>query len=803
MKEDEELFRELRRVVRDQVAPSTRDEDPPDATPTIPGYRLEEEIHRGGQGVVFRATQEATHRPVALKVLLRGRHASARDRMRFEREIDLASRLRHPDIVTIYDSGLAGDLPWFAMELVQGDRLDVYLARNRPSLTERLALFRRMAEAVAVAHRRGVIHRDLKPGNILVDADGAPRILDFGVAKAWGEAVPTRVTVTGEFMGTLAYASPEQVLGDPSEVDTRADVYSLGVLLYELVTGRLPYEVTGTVAQAIENITRREPEDPRSVSADVDQDLYTILRAALAKDPAERYASADALARDVGHYLAQEPVEARGRSTWYVLRKSLRRHRLPVAAATAVLVLGTFGAALFVREHLRAERQADHARLVREILLEDVLSAAAPERMGSDVTLLEILGVASERIASTLEEAPDAQAAFHLTIGDTYRSLLMWPEAREHLQKAVARYRGVDGGELELARGLDLLGRVLSEIHPPDSLAPLNEALELRRARLPAGHVDVAETERSLARALLSQYADNDLERAGRLLASAEQTFSDALGPRHAEVAATRLLQAQIAGWRGGAERALPVYEEALELFEAQPEVDPRMVDALASLANVSRRLGRYDEARSYLDRAVALTTELYGHERDVEMLRAYANIHFDQGEYDTSERLCRQAVVRELERWARKRPGDAQRIGEVQRRLESAGGDGLDAPYAEAFAILREYRGNGAFELASWANGICQVLQRQGRGAATVPLLQEVSTIGCRAFGADCPIRAETLLHLAREYVEQERPDDARPLLEEILAIDERSDRIAPSVAAEARSLLKRCRGVAWTRTG
>ena len=485
---------------------------------SIPGYALEEELYRGGQGVVYRARQLATRREVALKVLLRGRDASARSRRRFEREIDIASRLRHPDIVTLYDSGIADGRPYFAMEYVRGDRLDRHVARHSPSLADKLRLFQRIANAVAAAHRRGVIHRDLKPGNILVEDDGHPHVLDFGIARAEDEDARERVTATGEFLGTLAYASPEQVHGDPADVDTRSDVYSLGVLLYELVTGRLPYDVTGTMAQVVENIARRPPDDPRPFSADVDADLHLILTTALAKDPAERYASADALARDVGHHLAGEAIEARGKSTWYVLRKSAARHRIPIALGVAAAVLTATAGLLLVRERLRTERQTDNARLVRGIL-EDVLSAAAPQRMGGDVTLLEIYEVASDRIESALEDSPDAQAAFHLTIGDTYRSLLMWsggappPRARA---RAIPRGRGRRPRARALPRSP---GSRPVRARPAAGHSPSwREALELRRAALDDEHVDVAASERSLAIGLLSQYGESDVDRVLELL---------------------------------------------------------------------------------------------------------------------------------------------------------------------------------------------------------------------------------------------------------------------------------------------
>jgi tetratricopeptide (TPR) repeat protein len=404
---------------------------------------------------------------------------------------------------------------------------------------------------------------------------------------------------------------------------------------------------------------------------------------------------------------------------------------------------------------------------------------------------------------AALDDAPDAQAEFHFTIGDTYRSLLMWPEAAGHLEKALERYRAVDGAELEVARCLEVYGLVLSELDPPRALPMQEEALELRRDALDDGHVDVAASERSLAIALLSQYADQDDEGARALLLSALAKHTAAVGPRHPEVAATKFWLGRLANRDGRPLDGKRLFEEAVAIFEQADPVDPQLVDALAALAGVHRRLDDFEAAKTHLDRAVKLTSELYGDERDVEMLRAYANLHFDQGDNVTAERLSRQAVVKELERWARKRPEDAARIAGVRRRLQITEAAGGEPPYAEAFAILREFRGNGAFELASWANGIAGTLLPQDRGAATEPLLREVLNIRCRAFGMSCPNRVSTLLLLAQVLADQDRQAEAVPLLEEVLTTLERVGEAAGSRGDEARALLERCRTLAVDRAG
>ncbi|MFH0981789.1 MAG: serine/threonine-protein kinase, partial [Planctomycetota bacterium] len=275
----------------------------------IEGYEILSEVHRGGQGVVYKAVQKATKRTVALKVLLEGPYASPRQRHRFEREIDLVASLQHPNIVTIYDSGVTRDgRHYFAMEYIRGLPLNAYLSDKNPSIDATLRLFRAICAAVNYAHQRGVIHRDLKPANIRVDSLGQPHILDFGLAKIGGAdlSLGAPMTVTGEFMGTLAYASPEQAKGDPTLIDIRTDVYSLGVILYEMLTSKYPYPVVGQMVEVLRNIAEAEPSKPSTIRRQINDEVETIVLKCLQKERERRYQSAGELARDVEHFLTGE-----------------------------------------------------------------------------------------------------------------------------------------------------------------------------------------------------------------------------------------------------------------------------------------------------------------------------------------------------------------------------------------------------------------------------------------------------------------------------------------------------------------
>lgn len=316
--------------------------DPGRVPPRAVGYQFIGEIARGGQGVVYRAEQLTTGRAVAVKVL--HHHpatggGSMMARARFLREIQIAASLSHPGIVRLLDSlTLADGRDALIMELIDGVALDEW-TENPPGLTEgeRLSLLAEIADALAHAHQRGVIHRDLKPSNILVDPAGRPRVLDFGVARRHETGDGSdRLTLTGEFTGTLAYAAPEQVLRGATTPDVRSDIYALGVIGFRVLTGRLPYEVDGSLDSAIRNILTASP--PTRTNAGISTDSWTVLSKAMAKEPGRRYASASDLAADLRRAASGQAIAARGDSGWYVLRKAARRHRVALGLAASVLV---------------------------------------------------------------------------------------------------------------------------------------------------------------------------------------------------------------------------------------------------------------------------------------------------------------------------------------------------------------------------------------------------------------------------------------------------------------------------------
>ena len=355
---------------------------------TFEGYQILEELPQGGQAIVYKAVHKATKAKVALKVLLPGLLGSDKAKRYFEQEVDLAASLEHPNIVTIRDSGIAQGQYYFAMNYIHGKPLDRYLQNKNLSIRDIMALFARVCDAMAHAHRRGVIHRDLKPSNILVDERGEPHILDFGLAKTaagMSRSGDTSImpTITGQIKGTVAYMSPEQAAGRSDLLDVRTDVYSLGVVLYQMCTGTLPYDISGPIVEALNNIQHAEPKRPRQAAGRCDSDVEAIILKCLAKDPDQRYQSAAELKQDVQRWLDGLPIVAKSVSTVYLLRKIVSRHRYTATVLGSLLL--TLCSVIFVVLHFY--RRADH----KAAALQKVVNAWTGYSTGQNVLLHQII----------------------------------------------------------------------------------------------------------------------------------------------------------------------------------------------------------------------------------------------------------------------------------------------------------------------------------------------------------------------------------------------------------------------------
>ncbi|MEM1450841.1 MAG: serine/threonine-protein kinase [Planctomycetota bacterium] len=641
-------------------------------------YKLRSVIGEGGMGRVYEATQERPHRTVALKVLRPGFLAPDAER-RFQWEVEALGRLNHPAIAQVHDAGVEAEegghaLSWFAMERIDGRPLLDAADALRLDRHARLELFLRVAEGVAHAHQRGVIHRDLKPDNILVDDDGAPHLLDFGIARA-ADPLASSVTTAGEIVGTLAYMSPEQVLGEPDRVDARTDVYALGVLLYRLLTGVPPLELDGlSLPKAAMRLSQEDPRPAGDVDRSLRGDLETVLRTALARDAERRYATVDALAADVRRILANEPIAARPPSTWYQVSKFARRNRALVATASlAVLalvgaVIGT-GVGLVRAESARERAVVDRDR-AREAnrFLEQILASASPDALGADVRVVDLLESAAAELDRPDGFEAAVRAGLHLTLGETYRRLGLPDEAETQLMLAIGIFEACDGeyaettleaygalGEVAATHGdVDIVREALERVRtglarsddPPlwlrlrpleleaavaDATGDLPAAVERSRAvfdawreHFPEGddHVETART--NLSTALL---ADGRGAEADALLARGIEVLGEALGEEHSKVLTMRTNRALALAERGERERALAMFAaiEPVALREWGP-LHPKMLALRNNRATVLQDLGRMDEALLVFEEQVDVHLRLFG-ERHVETIVARNNL--------------------------------------------------------------------------------------------------------------------------------------------------------------------------------
>lgn len=452
--------------------------------PEYEGYQIIEELPRGGQAFVYKAIHKATKAKVALKVLAPGSLASAKARRRFEREVDLISGLKHPYIVSVRDSGIAKDQYYFAMEYLQGLPLDAYVSLQGLSIRETLELFAKICDATTHAHQHGVIHRDLKPSNILIDGRGDPHILDFGLAKTAESLSDTisMVSMTGEIQGTLAYMSPEQASGQTDLIDTRTDVYSLGVILYQLLTGKFPYDVSGTTAQILRNIESAEPIHPRNIVSKFNSEVEAIILKCLDKNPSHRYHSAADLQDDIQHWLNGEPLVAKSHSSIYVLCKLVSRHRYStiVVALLMIILLSFFCISFYFYSQAHAaqtntQRTLNDMRKLNDEVRKDtiqtaflnyieawhqnktmqtrlfgnVINAVGPSKEAKGILFLQPSNKWSSEEAQFREEFSENEKWFaDLVIGEKYWHGKGWANAMEAYNRSFAEAQHVLGDEI-------------------------------------------------------------------------------------------------------------------------------------------------------------------------------------------------------------------------------------------------------------------------------------------------------------------------------------------------------------------
>ncbi len=622
VRENNEMFTDVVRLnERRPRASETSPEPPPDLAGH--GYEIVETISAGGQGVVYRAVQTATRRQVAIKMLHRSALASERRRRRFEGEIEMVAALRHPNIVTVYDSGAVEDGRHFlVMELINGVSLSDSTLRERAGgVRGVVALLAKVADAVSAAHQRGIIHRDLKPSNVLLDGDGEPHVVDFGVAKATGARAVLEATQSGEFIGTIAWAAPEQVSGDPAQIDTRTDVYALGLLLYASLTGRRPYPCDGSVTDVIHAITDGEPRRPSTINPRVDGELETIVLKSLAKNPDRRYQSAGALLEDLRHYLAGEPIDAKRDSAIYVLRKTLRQHLIPTSFSAVILLLivgSAIGAMMLYRD---ARLEAEKANTIR-VFLEDTFASVEPAAGGHDVTLRETLDEAVHWVDVALSGRPEIAASVRMTIGNSYRALGLYDDAERQLEMALRTYRRRLGHHHpDVASALNAMGLLRTDQgRHADAERLLRESLDIRKAAFGDEHLVVSSSLMNLGR--LKQ-TTGELDEAENLYNQTLAIRSRAHGQSHPDSAICLYRLAEIQEQRADLRAAARTHRRVLDARrEHLHPGHPDLARSQLALGSLLLRLGEAEEAERVLHEGGG-SSESFGWRRlEVESLR-------------------------------------------------------------------------------------------------------------------------------------------------------------------------------------
>ncbi len=646
------------------------------------GYKIVREIHRGGQGIVYEALQRGTRRKVAIKVLRDDGLADGRDRVRFEREIQILGRLKHPNVVAIYNSGTVNGRFFYVMDYVEGLPIDQYIqvkdrvdGAKRPSakspgsggdgvhLKETVLLFLRVCDAVHAAHLQGVIHRDLKPGNILVDADGHPHVVDFGLAKAYAGQTPAAptVTATGEFVGSLPWASPEQASGR-ADVDLRTDVYSLGVVLYHMLTGVFPYAVAGSTRDVINNICESPPEPPRRARPRIDDEVETIVLKCLAKERGRRYQSAGEIAADLRRHLDGEAIEAKRDSGWYVLRKTVQKYKLQTAFAAVLLALVLTSALAMTVLYRRAEEQAGKAMderdravvaeqreaaeavLNREVVefLVSIFEISDPDvSEGNTVTAREILDAGAQRIDENLQDQPLARAAMLDAMGRVYRGLGLLDQALPLIESALEiRTRELGEHDDLVIDSMSHLAEVLFNGGDWDRSEKLyRDVLAARRARWGEVHPSVAASLADLGDLLRERDEHEEAETVLRQgLAISKAVHTDP----HPDLARDLNGLGQILLDRDKYLEAEPFLQEALRMRRQLLGDNHTLVaDTVSDLGWLNYRLRRLDEAEALFREALALRRKLLGRRHPIvsESLNALGAVMYGRGDIEASIR--------------------------------------------------------------------------------------------------------------------------------------------------------------------
>jgi serine/threonine protein kinase/tetratricopeptide (TPR) repeat protein len=783
----------------------------------IEGYEIVEKIAEAGQGQVWRAIQLSTDRDVAIKVPRLGSVTSERARIRFEREIELAARLKHPNIARIYDSGVDQGQYYYVMDFVDGLNLDEYVRQNKLTHRQILEVVRTICQAVQHAHQNRVIHRDLKPSNIIITEDGHPYVVDFGLAKAIleDEQAPA-ISVDGETVGTPAYMSPEQAAGRVDEVDTRTDIYSLGVILYNLLTGESPHDLSGSRQQVLHRIADGQIKRPRTICRSIDRDLETLLLKTLDHDQDRRYATVSALADDIVNYLDGTPLMAGPPSTTYRLRKFVRRNAALSSAVLIAIITLVVGLIATTSMYVQADHARAEARAVSDFLRHSVLASLDPFKVGGrEITVRSVLDTASKSLEGDFQGTLLAEAEIRDTLGNAYWSLGLSRKAELHLKRALDIQQALRGPDdpATLASAHQLGWVYYAQSRYPEAKHLLVQTLQTRRRLLGEEHPDTLYSTIALACVYTMQ---GRLKEGEELLEQTLEISRRILGDEHLYVLGTMNAMAWNCEWQGRYHDAEQLAGESLKIarrvlgendwvtlllkntmgeicmrfgqYEKAEEVllealtgrrdawgseHPDTLQTMMNLGLLYTAQGRYEEAESSFVQIQEPARRILGetHFVTLHIMRGLGTVYLSQGRYLKSQPLLNKAfeigsqIVGE-ENWA------TQAVMNMQARLCMAQGRYAEAEelYLRTLKIQRRVLSHEHPHTLTTINGLAVLRTRQKQYEKAETFFEEALKGRQRQLSDDHPHTLETKNDLALLYKEQGDYDKAEPLLIEAL---------------------------------
>lgn len=769
-------------------------------------YRIEGILGAGGMGVVYRARQDRPAREVALKVIGPGL-ASARSIRRFELEAEVLGRLQHPGIAQIYEAGTAdagfGPTPFFAMELVRGVSLTRYACDNGLSTRQRLELFALVCDAVQHAHSKGVIHRDLKPGNILVGEDGRAKVLDFGVARLTEHDVQMTTVQTdiGQLIGTVPYMSPEQVAGDAAELDTRSDVYALGVVLYELLTGRLPYDLSKKVVHEAARIIREEdPTRLSSVDRSLRGDIETISLKALEKEKERRYQSASDLASDIARYLRDEPISARPASAAYQLRKFARRNRALVGGVVATIVAlaaGLVGTAAFA---VRAEEQRREAESARTLAEEQRAAAEKHAKETEQVAKFQAAMLSGVDVAEAgaglardaLQRYVQALAARHVpederqARSEQFRAALVLANptdlAEGFIDRAIlspaGRAIGDQFGPQPLVRAtlLEHLAASYESIASFEMAASnQRECLSIRERAFGPAHLLTLGSKARLGHLLVSvsPFPYNEAE---VLCREALEGLKALAGEESEDTLIAMEYYGNVLFAQGRMADAEPIllraYEIARDRFGAEY---PNTLSLLNSLGSLRREQGKLKEAEAAWREALEIRRRVSPPD-DPTLITSLNNMGIilqDQGLYSEAEAHYLEALEMSRRAHGDDNPGTALLIGNLGYFYNEAGDlEKAEQFNREALEWNRRNLGDDHGATLTYLNNLAFTLYRRGDLPCATGLFREGYERSRRVLGEDHPQTLGAMSNLGALLRAQGLLEEAEPILRDALAV-------------------------------